>query len=587
MKKNSKKEASIVRIWKLSNHKYMFWLQIVIKIYLSFVAIYISRFARGVVEQGGFQENAGVAFAKFFVLVVFGIVASYCYEYFRTQYATEFAFDLRNQSMKRMLHCKYEVIEREHSGTITNKMTHNINSVAEYISGGFAECIGNILTFLCCFIYLLTVNWQMVLTCAICIPITLIFTKKLANPTYKIREQFEDKMDEIDIMAKDTIMNQKTEKVFQLKDIRRKKFDETMDEATEYYVEYERLVAKASPVKYLLNAVPTLICIMVGFINSYQGKITSGEFVSVVLLLEYISKPLSEFLTYITDYKTAQVSMERVLEILEFPLEKETGEEQYKIKVENNREKSCFKFENVAYGYGDTPVLHKLNVAIKEGSMVALVGESGSGKSTLMKIMLGLLQVQKGTVSVKGKDIKEWRLEQLRDEIAYVEQTPYLFDGTIEENIKAGNLNATREEVICAAKRAYAHDFIMGFENGYDAEVKEGGKNLSGGQRQRIAIARALLKNADILLLDEMTSALDQESEYYIQRTIEQCRKSKTIIVIAHRLKSIIHADEILVLKNGSIAERGTHEKLLEQGQIYSRLYQSAERGVEREAVVG
>lgn len=250
----------------------------------------------------------------------------------------------------------------------------------------------NILMFLCCFLYLLTVNWQMVLTCAICIPITFILTKKLVNPTYKMREQFEDKMDEIDIMAKDTIMNQKIEKMFQLQNIRREKFDKTMDEATEYYVEYERLVAKASPVKYLLNAAPTLICIMVGFINSYQGKITSGEFVSVVLLLEYISKPLSEFLTYITDYKTAQVSMERVL-------------------------------------------------------------------------------------------------EKLRDEIAYVEQTPYLFDGTIEENIKAGNQNATREDVIRAAKQAYAHHFIMELENGYEAKVREGGKNLSGGQRQRIAIA--------------------------------------------------------------------------------------------------
>lgn len=570
--KTNKKKSPIITIWKLSKHKYMFFMQIIIKIFLSFVAIYVSKFARGVVDNGGFKDNILKEVAIFGVLITLGIAGSYFYEYFRRQYANELSYELRNKCMERTLYCDFEVIENEHSGAITNKITHNVSSVAEYISGGLAEFIGNMIAFVCCFVYLLTVNYQMVLTCAICIPITLLFTKKLANPTYKTMEDFENKMDEIDIMAKDTIMNQKTEKAFGIKDIRREKFDKTMDEATKSYVMYEKLVAKASPVRYLLDAAPTLICILVGFINSYYGNITSGEFVSVVLLLEYISKPLASFIEYITDYKAAKVSMERVGEILELPKEKDGTYTKEEIIDEKD---SCFRFENVSFSYDNTLVLNNLNIDFKQGKMIALVGESGSGKSTLMKLMLGLLHVNEGSFSIKGKDITKWKLEDLRQEISYVEQTPYLFSGTIEENIKAGNPSATDEEMLNASKLAFAHDFIMDFENGYKSEVKEGGKNLSGGQRQRIAIARALIKNSDILLLDEMSSALDSESEKYICQTIEQCRKTKTIIMIAHRLKSIVSADEIYVLKNGTVVEKGTHDNLLKQGNIYKRLYQS------------
>ncbi len=209
--------------------------------------------------------------------------------------------------------------------------------------------------------------------------------------------------------------------------------------------------------------------------------------------------------------------------------------------------------------------------------MVAFVGESGSGKSTLFQLLMGFYRPLTGSMKMYGRDMAEWDLDTLREEIAYVEQTPYLFNGTVRENILAGKKNATDKEVVQAAKLAYAHEFIMGLPQGYHTKLSEGGKNLSGGQHQRIAIARAFLKDAPILLLDEMSSALDNESERLIQLAIQNYRKNKTILVIAHRLQSIVTADIIVVMDKGRIAELGTHKELLEKNGVYAKLYQMGE----------
>lgn len=552
----------------------MFFLQFVFKIYLSLAAIYVSQLARKIVDENIFLEQPKTIILQFAVILLSGVGVSYLYQYCTNAYAVELSYRLKNLGMERLTRCKYAAMGKEHSGAIINKMVHDISDVTGYISGGFSEFISSMVTFTCCFIYLLFVNWQMLLTCSVCIPITLFVTKRLANPTYQTMENFEKKMDEIGALAKDTLMNQKTEKAFQLKHARRELFDETMDEATAYYVEYERLVAKASPVCYLLNAAPALICIMVGFINSYYGRITSGEFVSVILLLDYIAKPLSLFIRYITDYKQAQVSMDRVLEVLEYPLE-ESGNE----KNNTAEDEFCYRLDGVSFGYDEKTVLQNLSLQIPSGKMTAIVGESGSGKSTLFQLLLGFYQPSAGSIQMYGRSMAEWNLEALRQEIAYVEQTPYLFSGTIRENIRAGNENAAEEEIIRAAKLAYAHQFIMELPEGYDTILSEGGNNLSGGQRQRLAIARAFLKDAPILLLDEMTSALDNESERLIQLAINNYRRNKTILVIAHRLQSIATADTIVVMDSGQIAECGTHKELLDREGIYARLYRMGECG--------
>ena len=509
----------------------------------------------------------------YFTVILFaGIGVSFLYQYCVNEYSIALSYRLKNLSVERLSKCSYSSVQKEHSGTTVNKLTHDISEISAYLSGGFPEFIGNMITFLCSFIYLLFVNWQMLLTCSVCIPVTLFITKRLATPTYQTMESFQHKMDEIGVLAKDTLMNQKTEKVFQIKETRRKLFNATMDEATAQFVEYERLVAKASPVSYLLNAAPTLICIMVGFINSYFGRITSGEFVSVILLLDYIAKPLSRFMRYVTDYKQAQVSMDRIMEILTYPLE-ESGAKAG--NVESGQ--TCYCLSGVTFAYDRKTILQSLSLLIPKGKMIAIVGESGSGKSTLFKLLLGFYQPLSGSINMFGTDMGEWDLDALRSRIAYVEQTPYLFNGTVMENISAGNTNATEAEIIHAAKLAYAHEFIMELPQGYHTLLTEGGKNLSGGQRQRLAIARAFVKDAPVLLLDEMSSALDNESQRLIQLAIENYRKDRTILIIAHRLQSIVSADMIVVMDKGQIAECGTHRELLDQKGLYEKLYRIGE----------
>lgn len=571
-KRNSIKDSALFKLWAVSEQKYMVFLQLAFKVYLSLAAIYVSQLARRIVDENVFLKQPVAILLQFAVILLLGVGVSYLYQYCTNTYSIGLSYRLRNMGMERLTRCSYGAMGKEHSGAIINRMVHDISDVAGYISGSLSEFMGSMITFTCCFIYLLFVNWQMLLTCSVCIPITLFVTKRLAAPTYQTMEQFDKKMDEIGAMAKDTLMNQKTEKVFQLKQARRKVFDETMDEATAHYVEYERLVAKASPVRYLLNAAPTLICIMVGFVNSYFGRITGGEFVSVILLLDYIAKPLAAFIGYITDYKMAEVSMHRVLEILEYPLE-ESGEE------ENNAQDGefCYCFNGLTFGYDETAVLQNLNLRIPCGKMTAIVGESGSGKSTLFQLLLGFYQPWEGSIEMYGRDVRKWNLEALRREVAYVEQTPYLFNGTVKENIRAGRENATDEEIMQAARLAYAHEFIMELPEGYDTRLSEGGKNLSGGQRQRLAIARAFLKEAPILLLDEMTSALDNESQRLIRLAIDRYRKNRTVLVIAHRLQSVVTAENIVVMEKGRAVECGTHAELLAKAGIYARLYRMGE----------
>ncbi len=583
---------TLIKFWKISGKKYLFFLQFFCKIYLSLVAVYISQLARKIIDEDIFAKQPGTVLLYFAVILLTGVGVSCLCQYCVNEYTIELSYRLKNLGMERLSRSSYSSVQKEHSGTLVNKLTHDISEVSAYLSGGFPEFIGNMITFFCCFIYLLFVNWQMLLTCSICIPVTLFITKRLADPTYQTMEAFQHKMDEIGVLAKDTLMNQKTEKAFQLKDTRRKQFDRTMDEATAQFVEYERLVAKASPVRYLLNAAPTLICIMVGFINSYFGRITGGEFVSVILLLNYIAQPLSQFIRYVTDYKQAQVSMDRIMEILTYPLEcsggkpdggEADGAGSDGMKADGAEPdgmesgQACYSLKHVTFAYDQKTVLQDLSLQIPKGKMIALVGESGSGKSTLFQLLLGFYQPLSGSISMYGTDMAEWDLDAMRSRIAYVEQTPYLFNGTVMENIAAGNAGATEEEIIQAAKLAYAHEFIMELPQGYHTLLAEGGKNLSGGQRQRLAIARAFVKDAPMLFLDEMSSALDNESQRLIQLAIENYRKGRTILVIAHRLQSIVSADKILVMDHGQIAECGTHQELMDQKGLYEKMYRIGE----------
>ncbi|HEX3030297.1 MAG TPA: ATP-binding cassette domain-containing protein [Clostridia bacterium] len=257
----------------------------------------------------------------------------------------------------------------------------------------------------------------------------------------------------------------------------------------------------------------------------------------------------------------------RVLELLEEKPEPES----YSVCGENSDQ--MLELKDVSFAYDDLPVVNGLSISLEKGKRAALVGGSGGGKSTVIKLLLGFYPVNSGVITINGKSLGEYSLGELRSMIAYVPQDAYLFDGTIEENIRLGKADATDEEVKQAAELAFAHEFIEEMPDGYKTVVGERGTRISGGQRQRIAIARALLKDAPILLLDEATSALDSQSEQKVQDAINRLMEGRTVLAIAHRLSTIEYSDVIYVIEDGKVTEQGKHAELLDKGGTYSRLY--------------
>lgn len=593
---NEEKGKIVKKIWKISDKKYLLLVQVLMNMLLTGIAIWTSDFARRVVDNGLDEEKLPLIILLFIGITLLGAAGSYIGVIAKSKYAVSLSEKIRSMLAVKILKCRYSYFENESSGAIKNKMNYDMGNVANYLSGGFPEFAGNVVIFICSFIYLLIINPIMTLICSVCVPFAVILSKKVAAPTYNTMSLFENKMDEVAEVAQDSVVAAKIEKAYNLHDVRKKYFDVKMDEATHYFREYERLVIKAGPYKYAIKSAPTFICIIIGFYNAYMGTTTSGEFIAFIMLMRNISKPLSELPRFATEYKEAMVSADRVMGLMDM-VEEEFGTYSYlacgETKVDIDQETktdieqavtrervSVFEFENVFFTYGENlkNVLNGISLKIEMGKTVAFAGPSGNGKSTLFKLMLGFHVPTAGKLKLYGKNLNEWDIEKAREQISYVSQTTYLFNGTVAENIAYGKPEATFEEITDAAKKAFAHEFIMEMPQGYQTMLSELGNNLSGGQKQRLAIARAFLKDAPIFILDEMTSALDMDSERLIQMALESYGKKKTVIIIAHRLSTIIGADEIYVLNDGSIAENGSHMELLASGGIYSMLYNNQER---------
>jgi subfamily B ATP-binding cassette protein MsbA len=298
--------------------------------------------------------------------------------------------------------------------------------------------------------------------------------------------------------------------------------------------------------------------------NGFDGP----QFIGFILVFSQLLRPIQGISTSVANLNKAQASQHRINEILN--ADEKIHEIDNPITTVDFSE--GIHYQNVNFSYNEEPILKNISFSIPKGKTVALVGESGSGKSTISDLLPRFYDVQSGAILLDNTDIREMKLDYLRSKIGIVNQESILFNGTVAENISFGKPNATREEIIEAAKIANAHKFIEELENGYDTQIGERGNKLSGGQKQRVSIARAILKNPDILILDEATSALDTESEKLVQEALNKLMAERTSLVIAHRLSTIRNADEIIVLSKGEIIERGTHQELLDKGGTYAHL---------------
>ncbi len=320
----------------------------------------------------------------------------------------------------------------------------------------------------------------------------------------------------------------------------------------------------------LLQGILYLSVLVLGGIFLGRGQISTSDLIAYILFINVFLNPIDRLVNFTEAFQRGMSGFERFLEILR--TEPEITDKDNAIDLTDVEGE--IKFNNVSFSYNDkTEVLKDINLTIYKGQTIALVGPSGSGKTTFCSLIPRFYEVNDGSITIDGIDIRDVTLESLRRNIGMVQQDVYMFSGTVEENILYGKPDAAKEEVINAAKLANAHEFIMELENGYDTFVGERGAKLSGGQKQRISIARAFLKNPPILILDEATSALDNESERLVQESLKILAKGRTTLIIAHRLSTIKNADNIVVLTANGIEEQGTHKELLEKGGVYASLH--------------
>lgn len=479
--------------------------------------------------------------------------------------------DIRNQLYHKITSLPIGFFSEERKGDIIARMTGDVGEIESSIMSSLDMLFKNPILIISYFTALIFISWQLTLFTLVFVPIFGWFMgyvgRKLKRKSIAAQSLWSDTMSQVE----ETLGGLRIIKAFCAEDKMNKRFDGINSEYRDSIQRVNIRQQMAHPMSEFLGTVLIIIVLWVGGILVLDQQILSGPtFIYYLVMLYSIINPLKDFSKASYNIPKGLASMERVDKILKAENTiKEPANPKHIASFEHQIE-----FRHVSFRYGEQWVLKDINLVIEKGKTVALVGQSGSGKSTLVDLIPRYYDVQEGEVLIDGVNVKDLGIHDLRQLIGNVNQEAILFNDSFYGNITFGVDSATREQVEQAAHIANAHEFIMQTEHGYDTNIGDRGGRLSGGQRQRVCIARAILKNPPILILDEATSALDTESERLVQDALERLMKTRTTVAIAHRLSTIKNADEICVLHEGEIVERGTHEELLEKGGYYRKLHE-------------
>lgn len=505
------------------------------------------------------------------LLVFLEIFCNFYIGYFGHIMGAKMEADMRKDIFGHYQKLTFAFYDNQKVGHLLSRITSDLFDISELLHHGPEDLVISVIKIIGSFSILLMVNGKLALIAFAFIPVMLLFAfyynRKMKAAFKKNREKIAD----INSQIEDSLAGIRVVKSFANEKVEMKKFNV----GNNNFVEAKKLSYRYMGIYNSgLGAMTTLITVVVllaGVGMMLNGTVALADLLTFFLYINNFTDPVKKLVSFTEQFQNGYSGFERFLEILSIApdiADKPDAEAMPKVLGE-------IEFKDVSFGYEEQSerVLRHVNLKVKAGDYVALVGPSGVGKTTLCSLIPRFYEVSDGAIFIDGKDIRDIRLNDLRNHIGIVQQDVYLFAGTIMDNIRYGRPEATDEEVIRAARNANAHDFIMSFPEGYDTDIGQRGVKLSGGQKQRLSIARVFLKNPPILIFDEATSALDNESEQVVQKSLEHLAKNRTTFVIAHRLTTIQNAQRILVLTESGIAEEGTHEELLEKRGIYESLY--------------
>lgn len=517
-------------------------------------------------------RTIGVFSITLIILFLIKAICGYFMQYWGHVVGVRMQGDMRREIFNHLQRLPNRFFDNTKTGDVMSRIINDLMDISELAHHGPEDLFISAVMLVGSFIILCTINVPLTVIIFAFIPLIVIFTMKQRKRMNAAFLKTRVETGAVNANLENSIAGIKVSKAFVSHDYEEEKFEQGnksfMNAREKAYKVMAQYFAGANLSLDILN----YVVLIVGGLFTFKGIISFGDYVAYLLYIKVFMDPIKKLINFMEQFQSGMTGFQRYVEILNQDREKEKKGAQPLKDV-----KGKITFKEASFSYEDNIILDNLSLDIEAGKMLALVGPSGGGKTTFCNLIPRFYDLSSGNIYIDDKSIYDVTLDSLRANIGIVQQEVFLFTGTIKENIRYGNLEASDEEIIEAAKMANIHDFIMDLEDGYDTYIGERGTKLSGGQKQRISIARVFLKNPPILILDEATSALDNTTEYYIKKSLDELCKGRTTIVVAHRLSTIRNADEIIVLTDKGIEERGNHEELMALGGIYKELHKFVE----------